>query len=549
MRRVASLTLTLSLLCPASFVAGQSDKRLNFESNPPFSIEPGSLFEASGRGKARPASRVAGIANQIAEAQDLVRQFHYSGSTIPGERLTKSILSGSLRSLDPHSKFYGSDDWQNFIQEEYSVYTGIGATIGEYQKAGEVATYIVATAPESSAEKAGLVFGDRIVAIDSRSVSGKDSTEIRDLLRGPKNSVVKVTVQTASSLAGKTVTLKRTAVAQPSIPDAYIIAPGIGYLALTEGFSFTTLKEFDAALASLKQQGVSSLVLDLRGNGGGIVEQAVKIAERFLSKGTLILTQRGRSTIDNRTWRSANTRPETMPLVLLVDEYSASASEIVAGSLQDNDRAWIVGSRTYGKGLVQSVIELPNGRGLTLTSARYMMPSGRSIQRDYSSTGLYDYFKHAQTASIIENAYTETRTVANRRVTGGDGINPDENVSREDLNARQATLIDPIFFFMRDLANGRLSDLAESANRSTQSAVEAFVAYVARNPEFSVNVTDVRLESEFVEMRIRFSLATMTGKMNDGIRVLNQYDSQTQRAVKSVAAARNLLQKPIAAAK
>ncbi len=140
--------------------------------------------------------------------------------------------------------------------------------------------------------------------------------------------------------------------------------------------------------------GMKSLILDLRGNGGGIVDQAVKVAEKFLPAGTLILTQRGRSRIDNRVWKSKNTNPEQMPLVVLVNEDTASASEIVAGAFQDDDRAMIVGEKTFGKGLVQSVIDLPGRTGLTLTTARYVTPSGRSIQRDYSKIDLYDYYNH-----------------------------------------------------------------------------------------------------------------------------------------------------------
>ena len=137
-----------------------------------------------------------------------------------------------------------------------------------------------------------------------------------------------------------------------------------------------------------------SLILDLRGNGGGIVDQAVKVAAKFLPAGTEILTQRGRAKIDNRVWRSANASAETVPLVVLVNENTASASEIVAGAFQDNDRALIVGEKTFGKGLVQSVIDLPGHTGMTLTAAGYLTPSGRSIQRDYSKMDLYDYFNH-----------------------------------------------------------------------------------------------------------------------------------------------------------
>jgi carboxyl-terminal processing protease len=261
---------------------------------------------------------------------------------------------------------------------------------------------------------------------------------------------MRLTVERASNNRVETVEMRRGRVPQPSIPDAYILRPGIGYIDLSEGFNYTTYTELDTAVQDLKRSGMRSLILDLRGNGGGIVNQAVKVAERFLPSGTLILTQQGRARIDNRTWRSANPRAETMPLVVLVDENTASASEIVAGAFQDDDRALIVGDKTFGKGLVQGVIDLPGGTGLTLTAARYLTPSGRSIQRDYSKIDLYDYFNHKTPAADIDNPYFEARTATNRPVFGGDGIEPDEVIKSDTLSNVQVGLLDTIFAFSRE---------------------------------------------------------------------------------------------------
>ncbi|MEO6050206.1 MAG: S41 family peptidase [Pyrinomonadaceae bacterium] len=194
-------------------------------------------------------------------------------------------------------------------------------------------------------------------------MTGKDSNVVRDKIRGGSGTIFRLTVERSATNRIETIEISRNRVPQPSIPDAYILRHGTGYIDLSEGFNYTTSDEFDAALQQLKRGGMRSLVLDLRGNGGGIVDQAIKVAEKFLPAGTLTLTQRGRTRIDNRVWKSTNTNPDQMPLVVLVNGQTASASEIVAGAFQNDDRAMIVGEKTFGKGLVQSVIDLPGSTG------------------------------------------------------------------------------------------------------------------------------------------------------------------------------------------
>ena len=206
--------------------------------------------------------------------------------------------------------------------------------------------------------------------------------------------MVRMTVERVASGRLETIEMKRDRVFQPTLPNYFIVRDGIAYIDLSEGFSHTTSAEFAAALKELHRRGMTSLILDLRNNSGGILDQAIKVAEEFLPAGSAIISQRGRSIIDNREWRSANRNPEKLPMVVLVNDQTASASEVVAGALQDNDRALILGQNTFGKGLVQNVVGLPMGSGLTLTTARYFTPSGRSIQRTYTGTGMYDYFNH-----------------------------------------------------------------------------------------------------------------------------------------------------------
>ncbi len=518
----------------------------------PFSLKSGSSFTASG-GSNVPNSRSSTISAEIVEAEEIIRRNHVDGRKIELKDLTRSTINGALRTLDPHSNYFDPTEWKEMLDDERSGYTGIGASIANFECDGRSATYILATFPGSAALKAKLKFGDKIVAVNGINVLEKASDFVRGKLRGPDGTSLKITVERAATNRLETIELRRGRVPQPSIPDSYILRPGIGYISLTEGFNFTTNDEFDAALKSLHRQGMRSLILDLRGNGGGIVDQAVKVAEKFLPAGTVIVTQRGRSRIDNRVWRSENAKPETVPLVLLVDENTASASEIVAGALQDCDRALIVGDKTFGKGLVQSVLDLPSGSGLTLTSARYLTPSGRSIQRDYSQIGLYDYFRHITPAADIDKPYFEARTVTDRKVTGGDGILPDELVKQPEISLDQVALLDPIFYFVREMANGRIQTSSpQSSNVSfaygtpsvtaSSALTDAFASYIKIHPEFKITRTALINEKEFITLRLRHDLTLAITGSNAATKTLLQEDIQVAKAIATLPNAAQLAQ-------
>jgi carboxyl-terminal processing protease len=332
-------------------------------------------------------------------------------------------------------------------------------------------------------------------------------------------------------------------VARPSIRDAFVLPGGVGYIAMTEGFNSTTASELAAALKQLHRLGAASLVIDLRDNPGGILEQAVKVAEKFLPAGSVIVTQKGRSRADNHVWRSTNRFPETMPLVLLVNENTASASEIFAGALQDHDRAYIVGQRTFGKGLVQSVYDTPYGSGLTLTTARYFTPSGRLIQRDYSSGAIYDYYNHRTDIT----RQTEARTSGNRPVFGGDGITPDDVVQAKELTPAEDSLLDSLFFFSRDVVYKReAADAMTPAAFAGDSAsgvpindklVADFATSVRKS---SPETADLSSENGFVTERLKYFLTLAARGEEAANRVLLVSDPQLQRAVAELPKARDL---------
>jgi len=528
----SAVLLTGALACAA---LPQQPKTLLNDVVEPFAIRPGSSFAASGAAADVNSRRPSKIAADILEAERIIRENSVDGKRVGASDLTKKALEGALRTLDPHSSYFDQAEWRELLDEEQSGYTGIGATIGAYEQNGVTDTYVLATFPGSPAARAGLRFGDRVVSIDGTNMSGKEDETVRDHIRGAVGTAIRMVVERAATRRYESVEIRRGRVPQPSIPDAYILRPGVGYIELSEGFNYTTGEEFDTAMRELKRQGMRALILDLRENPGGIVDQAVHVAERFLPAGTLILTQRGRARIDNRVWQSVNTSPETMPLVVLVNENTASASEIVAGALQDNDRALLVGGKTFGKGLVQSVIDLPGQTGLTLTTARYLTPSGRSIQRDYSKLDLTDYYNHKSVVSDIDRPYFEARTITNRRVYGGDGIQPDVPLPGDKLTQTQSRLLDPIFFFAREVqsAKGAIFQPAVfglSTVKVDDKLIENFDSFALKDLP-TISAKDLDENKDFIRTRLKYEFAMAAAGSNAADQVLIQDDPQIAKAM------------------
>ncbi|MFN2501478.1 MAG: S41 family peptidase [Pyrinomonadaceae bacterium] len=516
----------------------------------PFVIGHGITFSASGGSAGASSSSVmrSRILAEMREAEHIINRFHVDGRRIETSSLSSAAVNGMLRSLDPHSHFYNPLEWKDLLDEQQSSYAGIGATITNFRSGSTTETYVLSVVPGSPAERGRLHFGDRIIAVDSEKMANRDSEEVRDKIRGPAGTMLSLTVERAGTRQIEQIQVRRAELKHPSVPYAHLLKPGVGYIALTEGFTYSTSAEFRTALLNLKQLGMNSLVVDLRGNRGGIVEQAVKVAETFLPSGTLILTQRGRSGADNRVYRSSSLRPETMPLVLLVDADTASAAEIVAGAFQDNDRALIAGEKTFGKGLVQSVIDLPGSSGLTLTTARYLTPAGRSIQRDYSKVDLYDYFANRSVSAAIDRPYFEARTPTNRRLLGGDGILPDEIVPSKDITIVQASLLDSLFFFAREVVAERpvvatghplswtslQKRIAPTDVFVSDDLVSAFETFALRNANGKVDLHTLRSETGFIRLRMRHNLALAAHDVNTAHRLLIENDPRVVRAIQAL---------------
>ena len=502
------------------------------------------------------------IEKDFNEAVQVIQDHYVEGPKLDYNSVFKSSIIGMLRSLDPHSNYYDREEYDELKTDQHSEYFGIGASINLYLIGEQPDTFITATFPNSPASRAGLRFGDRIIAVDAMKTAGKSSLEVRDKIRGPRGSLVKITVERAADKRIQTVEITRDVVPQPSIPDAYMLKPGVGYVDMTRGFNYSTTDELLDALEVLHSQGASSLVLDLRNNPGGFLDQAIRVAEVFLPAGQLILTQKGRNGLRDNSFESRNKSPERIPLVILINENTASASEIVAGAMQDHDRALIVGETSFGKGLVQSIIPLDYGAGLTLTSAKYYTPSGRLIQRDYSDNSFYDYYTHGGSKRLDQKpddrkpAGPEKKTDTGRTVYGGGGIAPDESVKPRTLTGSQRRLLSPLFAFTRELVNARVAGLTVynvpgsiNFNHELQPAdfaiaepvFKAFKDFVASDPNFKTLAPLVDRNRSFIEGQLRFNIVTAAyGRVMADRVFITTDDQQVAKAIDVLPRARDL---------
>ena len=521
---------------------------------------------ATNRRGARPPRIIneaaSGVERDFAEALTIIQENYIDGNKLDYNTVFKSSIIGMLRSLDPHSNYYDREEFDELKTDQRSEYYGIGASIQNQSIGEQTDTYIMATFDRSPAARAGLRYGDKITAVDGVSMSGKFSSEVRDKIRGPRGSTVKITVERAATLKPETVEITRDAVPQPSVPDAYMIKPGVGYIGMTQGFNYTTADELQEKLDELHAQGMQSLVLDLRNNPGGFLDQAIRVSEKFLQRGQNILTQKGRDGLGDKTYESSNRNPDATPLVILVNSNTASASEIVAGAMQDHDRALIVGQTSFGKGLVQGIFQMEYGTGLTLTTAKYYTPSGRLIQRDYSNGGFYDYYTRGGTIALDKKdeqatkpVGPESKTDTGRSVYGGGGISPDEAVKARTINASQARLRNPIFAFTRDLVNGRINGfdsykvgraidfekkLEASEYRVTDELFKAFKEFVVKNPDWKITAQQLDRSRSFVDLELRYNIVTAAYGRVTADQVLIGDDPQVDKAIAVMPKAREL---------
>jgi len=352
----------------------------------------------------------------------------------------KGAIPGMLRTLDPHSNFFDPKDFQSLRDDQSGHYYGVGMQVAP--RNGK--TIVVAPFGGSPAYKAGLRPGDVILAVNDKKTDALSTTEVADLLKGPRATHVQVTVGREGADKPLVFDIVRDEISRNSVEDAFWVRPGIMYMKVTQ-FNENTSQEMEDNFKRLGEANVKGLVLDLRENPGGLLNEGVAVAGHYLRKGEVVVSHRGRSSPEKPYLARGSATGQNYPIVVLVNRYSASAAEIVAGALQDHDRGWILGETTFGKGLVQTVYPLEDNTGLALTTAHYYTPSGRLIQRDYSNISFLDYYYGKRTET--KNMQDVKSTDSGRTVYGGGGITPDQKFEPPKYNKFQTDLLTKYQFF------------------------------------------------------------------------------------------------------
>ncbi|HSB29624.1 MAG TPA: S41 family peptidase [Pyrinomonadaceae bacterium] len=497
---------------------------------------------------------------------------NYSGD-IDYEKATQAAIQGMLSTLDPHSAYFPYSEFKKLKEDQDSRFFGIGVTIVQHRDG----VYIQSAVEGTPAARIGLKYGDRIVEVDGKDAREWSSEQVSKNVRGGLGEPVTIKVERAGSQAPLYFTIVRDAVPLPTIRNAYLIRPGTGYVGLTGGFQRSSDDELRQAIKKLEEQGMRQLVLDLRGNPGGLLDQAIDVASEFLPRGQVVVSVKGRTEYsDPIVYKSTGSEPATVPLVVLINRNTASASEIVAGAIQDHGRGLIVGETSFGKGLVQRIFQLPFNTGLTLTTARYYTPYGRSLQRDYSNGSLYDYYTRHDPAEVAAQPSASpgnlnsplalasptphpqtgpaVKTAAGRVFYGGGGITPDIEVKEPVNSPTRLRIAEAAFHFTRQLAAGVLPGLesykvdrvqyGKNARPTdfaiTDRVMEAFRLFCRTQAELQVTAAQIDEELDFAKLRLRNEIITAAFSNDAGARVLLDSDTQVLKALDALPDAKRL---------
>src|SRR6201987_995891 len=481
------------------------------------------------------------------DSQSAVREFptvldvvqaNYAEPVDVDKEVYQGAIPGMLRVLDPHSSFFDARQFALLREDQRGKYYGVGMIVAPRENH----TVVMAPYVGAPAYNAGLRPGDMIVKVDDKSTDNLSTTEVADLLKGPKGTVVRIVVTREGFTDPLTFTVTRGEIPRHSVDIAFLIKPNIGYIRLSS-FNETTDHEIAEALKDLNVSNLDGLVLDMRGNPGGLLNEAVAVGDVFLEKNQLIVSHHGRTSPERRYYAVRGNQGVTVPLVILVNNNSASATEIVSGAVQDHDRGLIVGETTFGKGLVQTVTPLSENTGLALTTARYYTPSGRLIQRDYKSISLYEYHYERK---VPEHPTEVKLTDSGRQVTGGGGITPDVMVAAPKLTKFQEALIRSDVFFPYEAGVGGFTRYYLGTRPSVtkeftadDTAMKEFREYLAKKnvhytePEVSENL-------DWIKRKIKQEVFMSVYGQQEGFKVELEADPQVQKAVDSIPQARAL---------
>src|SRR5437667_3577537 len=476
---------------------------------------------------------------QFTRVLDVV-QSNYADPVDVDKEVYQGAIPGMLRVLDPHSNFFDARQFALLREDQRGKYYGVGRIVAPRENH----TIVMAPYVGAPAYNAGLRPGDMIVKVDDKSTDGLTTTEVAELLKGPKGTVVKVVVTREGYTDPLTFTVTRGEIPRHSVDIAFLLKAGIGYVRLSS-FNETTDREIEEALKQLSVSNLDGLILDMRGNPGGLLNEAVAVGDMFLEKNQLIVSHHGRTSPERRYYAVRGNQGVTIPLVILVNNNSASATEIVSGAVQDHDRGLVVGETTFGKGLVQTVTPLSENTGLALTTARYYTPSGRLIQRDYKSVSLYEYHYERK----VPDHPTEVKlTDSGRPVTGGGGITPDIVVSAPKLTKFEQLLYRDDVFWPAETGVGGFTrsylgtkPTITKVFEADDSVMRVFREYLSKH---NVRYTEPEMSEagDWIKRKIKQEVFMSTFNQQEGFKVLLEADPQVQKAVEAIPQARALYQ-------
>lgn len=484
------------------------------------------------RGKAAAESDLRHSLESFARAYALVER-HFADPVSPDQIIYHGAIQGMLRTLDPHSNFLDPKTYQLLQQDQRGHYYGVGMEISM----DGPSVIVTEPFPGSPALRAGVRRGDVIVEIDHQSAKGLDSAQAADRLKGPRGTQVQLAVSREGVEEPISFNITRDGISRSDV-DGFWLSPGITYVRIRSFSNQNTGEEVEEKFQELGEDDIKGLILDLRDNQGGLVSESVAVAGRFLQKGQTVVSHRGRASAEQVFRARGQAADRTYPIVVMVNRFSASAAEIVAGALQDHDRAWVIGESTFGKGLVQAQYPLSEGAALLLTIARYYTPSGRLIQRDYEHMSFFEYaYRRGESRNIKD----ERRTDAGRTVYGGNGIAPDAKYEMPKPTAFQRRAFGRLAFF--HFANQYFGSRTPTLPEGWKPGEEVLRQFREFLPRRQVPFTDVEFEEnrQWVEEQLRFELRQRAFGRRAAERMHVEDDPHVQMAVDSLPTAQTLL--------
>jgi carboxyl-terminal processing protease len=480
------------------------------------------------------------------DLQDSVKSFtrvlavverNYADPVDTDKAIYDGAIPGMLHVLDPHSNFFDPKQYALFREEQEGKYYGVGMVVEQRENQ----TVVQAPFVNSPAYKAGIRPGDTILKVDGKNCTGLTTTEVADMLKGAKGTTVHISLGREGWDKPIEVTVVRDEIPRPGVEFFTMVRPGVGYVHVST-FNETTDSDLSDALRQLDVGKLDGLIIDLRNNGGGLLNQAVGMADMFLDKNELVVSHRGRSSPDRPYYAVRGNQGIEVPLIVLVNGQSASASEIVSGAIQDHDRGLIVGETTFGKGLVQTQFPLSENTALLLTTARYYTPSGRLIQRDYKNVTLYDYHYNPQPPRAPEVKLTDT----GRQVYGEGGITPDAAVPEpkpddfQDLLERRGAFY-PLPSGVGDFARyylGTKPDVTKSF--TVDDGVIAQLRKYLGEQHIPFTEQQIQQNLPWLKWEIKREVFTTVFGLNEGYKVALENDPQLDKAIESIPQAKAL---------